>query len=147
MLARFLLQASRLPARLDPDTGEAVALPYQDRSRWDRRLIAEGFGHLEAAAPGDIVAAYRVEAEIATPFAQLHPSAAVRLNHAIAMGYRDGPAAGLAALESDTYLVAAARAEFYHQAGDREAAAVQFGLAAAQARTEPERRNLTRRGG
>jgi RNA polymerase sigma-70 factor, ECF subfamily len=166
VLALFLLQASRLPARVDAATGEAVPLPDQDRSRWDRRLIAEGFAHLEASASGPTVTPYHLEAEIAAVhaaapafsktdwprivelFSQLHPSPAVRLNHAIALGYRDGPAAGLAALgplEADSHLLPAARAEFYRQSGNLAAAAGQYAEASARARTEPERRYLLRR--
>ncbi len=166
LLALFLLQASRLPARIDPATGEAVPLPDQDRSNWDRRLMAEGFAHLEASASGDFVTSYHVEAEIAAIhaaapsfaetgwsrivelFERLRPSPAVRLNHAIAVGYRDGPAAGVAALaplaDSGSHLLAAARGEFFRQAGDFAAAARQFAQAAARARTEPERRYLLR---
>jgi RNA polymerase sigma-70 factor (ECF subfamily) len=166
LLALFLLQASRLPARIDAASGEAVPLPDQDRARWDRRLMGEGFVHLEASASGEIVTAYHLEAEIAakhaaaTSFAvtdwdgiadlysQLPDSPAVRLNRAIAVGYRDGARAGLAALaplDSTSHLHAAARAEFHSQAGDIETAAFLFGLAAGRARTEPERLYLSRR--
>jgi RNA polymerase sigma-70 factor (ECF subfamily) len=166
LLALFLFQASRLPARIDAATGEAIPLPDQDRARWNRSLIAEGFAHLEASASGDTVTEYHLEAEIAALhaaapsfpetdwpriaglFEQLPASPTVRLNQAIAVGYRDGPAAGLAALaplESTTHLLAAARAEFHRQAGDHAAAAAQYDLAAARARTEPERRYLARR--
>jgi RNA polymerase sigma-70 factor (ECF subfamily) len=166
LLALFLLQASRLPARLDAATGEAIPLPQQDRGRWDRILIAEGFAHLEASASGDTVTTYHLEAEIAALHAaapsfgetnwpriaelygQLPGTPVVKLNGAIAIGYRDGPVAGLAALaplESDSHLLAAARAEFHRQAGNLEAAAVYYGVAANRARTEPERRYLARR--
>src|SRR5205085_2026896 len=41
LLALLLLAESRRAARVGPD-GELVLLPDQDRSRWDRSLIAEG---------------------------------------------------------------------------------------------------------
>ncbi len=168
LLALFLLQASRLPARIDAVSGEAVPLPDQDRARWDRRLIAEGFAHLEASASGPTVTSYHVEAEIAAIhaaapsfgetdwpriaelFERLPPSPAVSLNRAVAIGYRDGPSAGLAALaglDSNSHLLFAARAEFLSQTGDVAGAAAQFEIAGARARTEPERRYLLRRAG
>ena len=166
LLALFLLQASRLPARLDPASGEAIPLPQQDRARWDRIRIAEGFARLEASAKGEAVSAYHIEAEIAAVHAAAPSFAAtdwariaelydllprtptVLLNRAIAIGYRDGPAGGLdalAPLQSDCHLLAAARAEFHRQAGNVEAARVYFGTAAHRARTEPERRYLAKR--
>jgi len=47
--ALFLLQGSRLAARTDA-MGELVPLDRQDRSLWDRSLIALGLEHLAAAA-------------------------------------------------------------------------------------------------
>ena len=41
LLALLLLTEARRPARVGPD-GELVLLPDQDRSLWDRELIAEG---------------------------------------------------------------------------------------------------------
>ena len=167
LLALFHFQVSRLPARLNA-AGEAVPLPGQDRSRWDRRSIAAGFAHLEASAAGAEVSAYHVEAEIAAIHAaapsfgetgwarivslydRLERSPAVSLNRAIALGYRDGPAAGLTALslladDARGHLLPAARAEFLHQLQATAEAASQFALAARRAPTEPERRYLAGR--
>ncbi len=44
-------QAARLPARVDRH-GEMVLLEDQDRSLWDRRLVALGFAHFERSAEG-----------------------------------------------------------------------------------------------
>ncbi|MFI7436844.1 DUF6596 domain-containing protein [Micromonospora haikouensis] len=41
LLALMLLTESRRPARTAPD-GDLVPLAEQDRSRWDRALVAEG---------------------------------------------------------------------------------------------------------
>ena len=62
LLALMELQASRNRARVGKD-GELVLLAEQDRSLWDRELIASGLGHLERArgAPS----AYQLQAEIA----------------------------------------------------------------------------------
>src|SRR5262249_42515318 len=47
LLALLLLTQSRRPARTAAD-GSLVLLPDQDRSRWDRALIAEGQGIVRA---------------------------------------------------------------------------------------------------
>ncbi len=60
LLALLLFQHARRGARLSED-GELVLLPDQDRSRWDRDLIAEGTGLLRRAR----VSAYSVQAAIA----------------------------------------------------------------------------------
>ena len=87
-------------------------------------------------------------ARIAHLYAQLPASPAVRLNHAIAIGYRDGAAAGLAALASvdhPGHLLAASRAEFARQLGRVEDARAHYAAALAAARTGAERRYLARR--
>jgi len=156
LLALFLLQASRLPARVN-EAGEAVPLQEQHRARWDRALLAEGFAHLERSAAGAAVTAYHIEAEIAAThaaapsfaatdwarialfYSQLPPSPAVRLNHAIAVGYRDGAAVGLAALnglDHPGHLLSAARAEFARQLGRIAEARTHYTTALAAARTD-----------
>src|SRR5204862_2307048 len=75
LLALMLLNHARLPARFDSE-GRIVTLDRQDRSRWDRREIAEGVRVLQSALamqtaqrrPGR----YQVEAAIAA----LHDDAA-----------------------------------------------------------------------
>lgn len=64
LLALMLLQSSRLPARVDA-AGDLLRLEEQDRSRWDRAAIADGFRHLERAAAGEHISAFHVEAAIA----------------------------------------------------------------------------------
>ena len=96
-----------------------VALPDQDRTRWDRRLLAEGDRLLQRAARGPELTTYHVEAAIAwvhtsavrgedtdwTRIVALYdmlmtvrPSPIVELNRAIAIAQLDGAEAGLAAI-------------------------------------------------
>ncbi|WP_405884934.1 MULTISPECIES: RNA polymerase sigma factor [unclassified Streptomyces] len=127
LLALLLLQHSRRAARLDADGG-LVTLEHQDRSLWDRGLIAEGValvgegcsGCAEGLpAPGD--GPYALQAAIAAQHA-LAPDAAatdwtaitalydrllvlrtnpvVALNRAVALGMRDGPQAQLDAVDA-----------------------------------------------
>src|SRR5260370_41278629 len=62
--ALMALHAARLPSRVDA-AGELQALWEQDRSMWNRTLIAEGRDLLERSASGDELTAYHVEAAIA----------------------------------------------------------------------------------
>ena len=125
LLALFLFHSSRFAARLDP-TGALLLLTDQDRTRWDRRRIHEGFIFLDQSAAGDVVTPYHLEACIAaahaaaaegcstgdasyTDWAQivelydqlyaLKPSPVVALNRAVAIARLDGPRAGIEEIE------------------------------------------------
>jgi RNA polymerase sigma-70 factor (ECF subfamily) len=52
LVALMALEAARLGARVD-DAGEMVLLQDQDRSRWDRPLIALGFAHFDRSIAGE----------------------------------------------------------------------------------------------
>lgn len=65
LAALFLFQASRLPARSGAG-GSLIVLPDQDRSLWDRRMIADALRHFAASASGDEISDYHLEAEIAS---------------------------------------------------------------------------------
>jgi RNA polymerase sigma-70 factor (ECF subfamily) len=116
--ALFAFQASRLDTRVD-DAGEFQSIRDQDRSRWNRQLIALGTDHLRLAAAGSNLSRYHLEAEIAACHAAApryeatdwgritdlydllaarSPTPLVLLNRAIALGERDGPDAALGAL-------------------------------------------------
>lgn len=115
LLALFLLQASRLPARTN-DQGALLTLAEQDRTRWDRRLIFAGLRSLRHAAAGETLTTYHLQAEIAACHAlaptyaatdwqriltayddltQLDRSPLILLNRAVALAEVAGPAAGL----------------------------------------------------
>ncbi|WP_405425793.1 RNA polymerase sigma factor [Micromonospora sp. NBC_00617] len=145
LLALLLLNASRQDTRMSAD-GRLVLLSEQDRSRWDRQLIAEGRSLVTDALRRRPPTRYALEAAIAalhaeaaswrdTDWAQivalydalfrLWPSPVVDLNRAVAIGLRDGPRAGLDALNpllADPALatygyLSAARADFLRQLG------------------------------
>jgi RNA polymerase sigma factor (sigma-70 family) len=117
LLALMRLHAARFDARLDAD-GELILLADQDRSTWDRRLLADGLRALDRAAEGDDATAYHLEAGIAAhhslapSFAQTDwqailthydmllrrsPSPVVELNRAIVLAELRGPDQGLRA--------------------------------------------------
>jgi RNA polymerase sigma-70 factor (ECF subfamily) len=120
LLALMCLLAARLPARVDA-SGRLVLLEAQDRSRWDRALIALGHSYLERSACGPAASVYHLEAAIAAEHARaaslactdwtaiagyydllltLAPGPIVALNRAIALAQARGAAAGLAALRA-----------------------------------------------
>ncbi|MEU0513621.1 MULTISPECIES: RNA polymerase sigma factor [Amycolatopsis] len=168
LLALLLLQNSRRDARVDAD-GVPVLLPDQDRSRWDRSAIKEGVslvgrGLRRAVEPDR----YVVQAAIAACHA-LAPSYAetdwdaviswydvllrisdtpvVRLNRAVAVAERDGPAAGLALVDAIPGLTSypwwhAARAELLHRLGAAAEARTAYRQALALGMSEPQAAHL-----
>jgi RNA polymerase sigma-70 factor (ECF subfamily) len=173
LLALMLLQDSRQAARTGGD-GELVTLEEQDRGRWDRAAIAEGQQVLEqalrAGRPGPyqlqaVIAAchagagtaagtdWRVIARVYGQLARIAPSPVVELNRAVAVGMADGPAAGLALLDSlaaagtlaGYRLLPAARADLLRRLGRHAEAASAYTQALALAGTDAERRYLARR--
>lgn len=168
--ALMALHAARLPARLDA-AGELQSLWEQDRSLWIGGLIAKGRELLEQSASGDEVTTYHLEAAIAAVHARapsladtdwnaivtlydqlmrVAPSVVVALNRAIAIGQRDGPDAGLAAIAAiddidrlETYpFLPAALAELERRRGNGAAARAHFERAVQLARSDAERRYL-----
>jgi RNA polymerase sigma-70 factor (ECF subfamily) len=171
LLALMLLQESRRAARSSP-TGELVLLEDQDRSLWDRAMIAEGvelttkalktrfFGPyclqaaiaaVHAAAPNAAATDWSEIIGLYDVLARLDPSPVVALNRAVAVAMRDGPQAGLVLLESllpalSTYHLAyAVHADLCRRAGKKQEALASYRKALSLARQEPERRFLERR--
>ena len=173
LLSLMLLQAARLPARVDA-SGELIVLAEQDRSRWDMSMIADGLRHLDQSASGDVVTRYHTEAAIAACHAcapsfeetdwpmvvelydellGANPSPVVALNRAIAIAMADGPEAGIAVVDelaSDATLrdylpLATTLGELSLRAGDRTRAAAHFARALELPSTTPEKRFLLRK--
>jgi len=145
LLALLLLVDARRDSRVSA-SGRLVLLAEQDRSRWDRAQIGEAAALVTEALRGRPPTRYAVEAAIAAVHAQapswaetdwteivglydvlrvLWSSPVVELNRAVAIGMRDGPAAGLDALAPllaepalATYgYLSAARADFLRRLG------------------------------
>jgi len=174
LLALMLLHHSRAAARQDPD-GRPVPLAAQDRSLWDRALIAEGTGVLDAAMARREPGPYQLQAaiiavhtqaasfedtdwlQIAALYGELtrwDPSPVIEINRAVAVGMADGPRAGLAVLEPilrsgtmDAYApLHAAHADLLERAGESEQAAAAWARAAEATGNEALRDELRRRG-
>jgi RNA polymerase sigma-70 factor (ECF subfamily) len=173
LLALMLLHESRREARTSPE-GDLILLEQQDRTRWNRDLIAEGVTLVERAlssrrfGPYTIQAAIAaVHAEAATPAAtdwaqivalydvlvRVDPSPIVELNRAVAVAMRDGPSAGLELIERilahgdlrHYYLAHSAKADLCRRLGRTAEARTSYERAMSLTQQEPERRFLQKR--
>ncbi|MEV0719645.1 sigma-70 family RNA polymerase sigma factor [Asanoa sp. NPDC050611] len=172
-LALMLLVSARSAARVSP-SGGLVLLSEQDRSRWDAGQIEQGIALLVDSLRRDAPGRYALQAAIAAVHAESPswsatdwseivslydlllaqwPSPVVALNRAVALGMRDGPAAGLAALEpllGDPSLaiypyLSAARADFLRQLRQWAAARTAYEEALALTSNDVEREFLLAR--
>jgi RNA polymerase sigma-70 factor, ECF subfamily len=169
LLALLLLTESRRTARVAPD-GSVVLLPDQDRSRWDRVLIAEGQALVRACLRRDMPGQFQIQAAINavhsdaptapdTDWSQIlqlydqllavTPTPVVALNRAVALAEVDGAAAALAAIEGldlDAYApFHITRGELLARLGRADAAAVAYDRALALTANEAERSLLVER--
>ncbi|MET0453480.1 MAG: sigma-70 family RNA polymerase sigma factor [Mycobacterium sp.] len=171
LAALVLLHDSRRRTRVD-DGGALVPLDEQDRSRWDRGRITRGLERLRRAEGA--TGAYLPQAVIAAVHATtsswdktdwtticaaydrlvaLTDSPVARANRALAVGFRDGFGAGLAALDqvSDdprlarSATTAAIRADLLRRAGRPAEAAQWYRIALEHNGSEPAKAFLRRR--
>jgi RNA polymerase sigma-70 factor, ECF subfamily len=167
LLALMLLTESRRAARSGP---ELVPLAEQDRSRWDRALIAEGQDLVRRCLRRGQPGPYQLQAAInavhsdaataeATDWRQivalydhllaLQPSPIVALNRAVAVAEVAGPAAGLALLDEldleAHHRFHAVRADLLRRLGATAGAAAAYEAAIAGAGNATERAFLERR--
>jgi RNA polymerase sigma-70 factor (ECF subfamily) len=115
LLALMLLHEARRETRHTAD-GEVILLDEQDRSKWNRALIAEGAALVRASLASQRFGPYSVQAAIAAVHAEspssadtdwreivglydllqrISPSPVVELNRSVALAMRDGVEAGL----------------------------------------------------
>ncbi len=170
LLALMLLVHARHQARTSPN-GSLIPIAEQDRSRWDRGLIAEGTALLTAALPRGPTGPYQIQAAIAavhdeaasagaTDWPQiaalydvllrLDDNPVVALNHAVAVSMIAGPRAGLERIQrlgADPRINAdrhfhAVRAHLLEMAGDYAAALGAYRAAAGAATNLRQQRYL-----
>ena len=173
LLALMLLHESRRATRTSSE-GDMVLLEDQDRARWNREQITEGVALVRGALISGRAGPYTLQAVIAaihsvapnfaaTDWAQIvatydmliqiAPSPVVQLNRAVAIAMRDGPAAGLALIDSilargdlaDYPLAHSARAELYQRLGRTAEAQASYQRALDLIGQGPRRRFLERR--
>jgi predicted RNA polymerase sigma factor len=173
LLALMLLTDARRPARIGDD-GALIPMAEQDRSRWDRRAIAEGTALITQAmsrgGPGPYqlqaaITAVHAEADRAehTDWAQIlalytlldriSANPVVTLNRAVAAAMVHGPHAGLALLRpldgderlADAHRLDAVRGHLLEMAGERDKAVAHYRAAARRTTSQPEKRYLDTR--
>lgn len=173
LLALMLMHESRRGARATA-AGEMILLEHQDRSRWDRSMIAEGERLVEQAISSRRFGPYTLQAAIAAVHAsapsaaetdwpqitglydvlvRADPTPVVALNRAVALAMRDGPAAGLAEIDrvlaggelDDYHWAHAARADLCRRLGRTGEARAAYARALELVSQAPERRFLERR--
>jgi RNA polymerase sigma-70 factor (ECF subfamily) len=169
LLALMLLIESRRAARTTGDGG-LVLLADQDRSRWDRGLIAEGQAIVRRCLRRDQPGPYQIQAAInavhsdapsaaATDWGQIlqlydqlaviAPGPVMLLNRAVAVAEVEGPGAALTLVDRldlhDYYLFHAIRADLLRRLGRDGEAAVAYQAAIARAGNAAERDFLERR--
>jgi RNA polymerase sigma-70 factor (ECF subfamily) len=143
LLALMLLQHARSAARFDAD-GAIVLLEDQDRTSWNRDMIAEGLALIDKAMRHRRAGPYQIQAAIAATHARatrpedthwagiealyealelMQPSPVVTLNRAVAASKARGPAEALAMIEP----LAEALGGYFYFFGARGAFLLQLG--------------------
>ena len=175
LLALMLLTHARRKARTTA-AGDLVPLDEQDRTRWDRALIAEGTELVKASLAGPALGPYQLQAAIAathadaapaqqTNWSQVHalylileriaPNPMVTLNRSIALAQIEGPHAALAllaTLDGDERMAAhhrllSVRAHLLEKIGDSAGAYEHYRRAAKATASIAEQRYLQARAG
>jgi RNA polymerase sigma-70 factor (ECF subfamily) len=175
LLALILLTDGRRATRVDAE-GRLQRLDAQDRTRWDRAAIAEGIALVREALAVRPPGRYALQAAIAAVHAgsprfadtdwreivglydlllQRWPSPVVALNRAVAIGFAEGPQAGLDAVDAladDPWLarysyLAASRADLLARLGRAEEARLAYDEALVFTANDAEREFLVERRG
>lgn len=170
LFALMCFHAARTGSRSDAE-GTILLLKEQDRSKWDRALIALGNAHLDGSAEGERFTGYHVEAAIAaahanalsyaaTPWAYivtlydrlLHfkPTPLVRINRAIAVSNARGAEEALRELSAvdelhDLNLYHAACGDLLHELGRHAEAREAYRIALSLTRSPAEERVVRRK--
>jgi RNA polymerase sigma-70 factor (ECF subfamily) len=169
LLALMLLIESRRAARTTAD-GAIVLLAEQDRSSWDRALVAEGQALVRRCLALDRPGPYQIQAAVNAVHSDapraadidwrqiltlydLHmsiaPSPVVALNRAVALAEVDGPAAALAVVEGlrleDYRFFHAIRADLLQRLGRATEAIAAYDAAIARTENAVEHAFLARR--
>ena len=172
LVALMLLHDARRDARLDA-AGDLVVMEEQDRSRWNKKQIAEALPLADEAlrgTPGPFaiqaaIAAvhcrgaraedtdWRAIVKLYDRLERVQPSPIVSLNRAVAVAMADGPRAGLTLIDAlaatndleNYHLLHAARADLLRRAGSNNEAAKSYLQALGLVTNDSERRYLERR--
>jgi RNA polymerase sigma-70 factor (ECF subfamily) len=164
LTALLLLQHSRAAARFDAE-GQIVLLEDQDRSKWNRAMIAEGLALIDKAVRHRRPGPHQIQAAIAALHAraakaedtdwaeidqlyaaleEMRPSPVVTLNRAVAVSKLKGPEEALAMVEpladrlNGYFYFHGVRGALFMQSGRGREACEAFGKAISLANTPAE---------
>ena len=170
LMALICFHSSRSESRISAE-GEIILLPYQDRSKWNFDLIAEGNGYMNKAAFGNSISTYHLEAAIAYEhcsaesfsetnwkqillyyemLCKISSSPILEMNKAVAVMQVHGSAAALSTLENIAdkkkmetfYLYHSLLGEIYSRLHNSAEAKKHFEKAILLTRSEPEKKIL-----
>lgn len=168
LCALMLLTQARAAARFDAE-GNPVLLEDQDRSRWNRPMIAEGLALIDKAVRHIRPGPYQIQAAIAALHARakrwadtdwvgierlyaaldrVQPSPVVTLNWSVAISQTEGPEAALAMIDpleprlAGYFHYHGARGAYLTRLGRSEEARIAFNRAIALAHTPAEAANI-----
>lgn len=173
LLALMLLNAARLPTRLD-DEGNLLRLKEQDRRQWHQPTIARGVFHLAQSAAGHELTQYHLQAGVAAchcaakdyastdwpqilslydRLAEFDDSPVIALNRAVALAEVRGPQAGIEAVNAiqnlqsleSYYLLHAVLGDFESRLNHAQAAAGHFRKSLQLAEIKSEQAFLAKR--
>ena len=173
LLALMVLHESRRGARTS-SSGEVILLDDQDRSLWNRDLIAEGSRLVREALSSAEYGPYSIQAAIAAVHAdassaaqtdwseiiglydvllRMTPSPVIELNRAVAIAMRDGYDTGLSIIDAifrrgdlrDYRFAHAARADLCRRLGRTQEARESYRRAYELTKQLPERRLIEKR--
>jgi len=166
LLGLMLLTEARRPARTD-ESGDLITLREQDRTLWDRSLIAEGHEIVAACVRRNAPGPYQLQAAIAAVHADaptadetdwdqivalygqlavVAPTPIVELNRAIAIAESGDVSTALGLVDlldlDGYYLYHATRGDLLERSGRHGEAADAYRRALALTDNEPERKHL-----
>ncbi|MET0238049.1 MAG: DUF6596 domain-containing protein [Kibdelosporangium sp.] len=170
LLALMLLTDARRPARTAAD-GSLILLESQDRSLWDKTLVAEGISLISSALPHGEIGPYQLQAAIAAVhdeapayadtdwpqiaalyevLLQIADNPMTALNHAVAVAMAEGAPAGLLLLDklasdnriADHYRFHAVKAHLLEMSGAPDSARTSYQAAASRTSSLPLQRYL-----
>jgi len=173
LLALLYLHTARLPGRTDMD-GNLLLMKEQDRSLWNKEMIARGKKCLNAASIGINVSRYHLEAAIAYEHCkatkyedtdwdailsfydilkQIIPSPVVLLNRAVAVNELLGPEKALESIReipginylNEYYLLHAILGELYTQTGEAAKARAHYEKASSLCVSNAEKKLVERK--
>lgn len=170
LLALMCFQAARFPARVE-ENGAIVLLKDQNRSLWDKFMMARAYEFFKHSAIGNKISEYHLEAAIASYHASapdfektnwevilrlynmlavMKPSPFIQLNRAIVKGYVHGPKTALNDLKQleslhQNYIYHITKGDLHTELDEIEKARDCYEKALVLVKSDPEKRLIEKK--